>query len=247
MAGTLRLQNDFGNAVTVHPDRLRHFVVWDDGGVSFFENGTVCAPHLQFTEDTVVEGVNAILARLKDQGIIPIRLDCGNPVNGDRDTLGYSFFFIPDTIDAWADHLDYYGPEIEPAFTIEEIPFFLSPEEIADFKHALQKRTDAGDWLELSPDAEDGLRCDEGAFGFRKSRITMLFATPERQMLTVVMADQSRIVVPMQDAASRIHDLARHLPHLGYVPDKEDNPRFYCDPVRVPEAKAHMPQFSLSH
>jgi hypothetical protein len=236
MAGTLSLQNDFGDVATVHPDRLQHFVVWDDGKVSFYEKNACHSPEIQFTAESIEDGVNSILNRLSQSGITLIRLDCGQPVYPDRPATNYSFFFVPESIEAWSDYLDDEGTDLEPALTIEGIPFFPTPEELADFKHALTKGTSPADWIELGPDAESGLQTAEGRFGFRKSRITMIFATPEDQML-----------VPMQSAASQIHDLAKQLPHLCHVPNGENQPRLYCDPARFPQMKPHMPKFSLSH
>jgi hypothetical protein len=200
-----------------------------------------------YAPENVEAGVDSLLARLKTAGVDLIRLDCGIPEFQDRNNTGYQFFFVADEIDAWADHIDMYGPELEAALSIEGVPFFLSQDEIADFRHELSGKTDPADWLELSPDGKDGLQSDEGTFGFRKSRIALLYAAPERPYLVVETADGWRTLVPMRDAASKIHDLAARLPQLHMVADTDDRPRLYADPVRMPDQAPHMPSLSPKH
>jgi hypothetical protein len=204
----IALTDSFAKVARFKPEDLQYFGAWNDGHINFWTENAVYM--LQFTPDTLVENMDFILQRLKESNIDLIRVN-GNAEQATPNRPGYQFFYTPEFISQYEDHKDMEG---RPALIIDDIPSYLTPEEIADFKHSLMAKTKPLSWTEFSHDSPGLFQSDTGSFCYRSDRISMMFAIPDENILAIETNNGYRSFVPMRDAHDRIAEIAKTLPQL---------------------------------
>lgn len=235
----IAIKNSFNDVVRINPKTFSYFAVWDQGHhINFWDKAGPCIGNLHFTPDTFDTESEQVFLQLRGNGMDFIRLASGTDPDGVPDD-GYRFYYRPEFIEYFEDDTHKESPSQAVALSIGGVPFYLSEDEKADFKHALFSKTPAKDWLQFSKEPGAQFNSASGHYAFRKSLITDMFANKKDGLLAIQTPDRYRTFVPMAHPEKIIDAVAKELPQLV----KSDAPAtaypLYYDPSVYPAEKRH--------
>lgn len=168
------------------------------------------------------EFLQGMQEKLRAAGLPVFKLHIGSLVSPFVSTDNhYACLLRADRVALW--HLDHHHRPRNPtlpmarAIVIDDHPFFLDEDELADFYHDIYRAADPANWLRFSP-AESGARCvPNGLYCVRRDALA-LATSYMRNAVTLGLADRRRIsvFVPGGQASAdcAVESIADEIPEL---------------------------------